>query len=89
MRVSPDLLAALDYLYPTPEMRILREFLKTAARDAAEFAVKSNEHVDVNRGRAQALLELSELIETAPEQRKRLEMRSGKATNPRGGPGGG
>jgi hypothetical protein len=89
VKVTPGLLAALDYLWPTPEMRHFRDSLKTAAREAAEFAVKSNENVDVNRGRAQALLELSDLLETAPEQRKRLETRNGKATNARGGPGGG
>lgn len=89
MKITSDLLAALDYLYPTPEMRLIRGFLKDAARDSTEFAVKSNEHVDVNRGRAQALLELSQLFETAPEQRKRLENRNGKATTPRGGGGSG
>ena len=77
MQPTREVLAALDFLYNAREMQTLRGWLRKAANDEAVRAVKDNENVDVNRGRAQVLLELSHLFETAPNERERLEKRHG------------
>lgn len=79
MKVTPEVLSALDYLYNAREMQTIRRWLRNAAADEMTRAIKTDEDVDVNRGRARALMELAEIFETAPQQRERLEKRNGSS----------
>lgn len=86
MQTTRELVEALAYLYNAREMQTVRTWLRAAANDEAVRAVKDNENVDVNRGRAQVLLELSQLFDNAPREQQRLETRtngSAKQSQPR------
>lgn len=80
--MTPDraLLSALDRFYNVQEIRYFREWLVKERDSEMAKAIKATENSDVARGRAQTLMELVKIIETAPEELKRLEKRSGKNT---------
>ncbi len=82
MKKTPDLLAALDYLHNAPEMRTIRAWLGDQRKETTERAIRALEDVDAQRGYARALMDLHDLFENAPNERKRLENRNGKAQKP-------
>ena len=77
MTIDPSVVEALDRFYNTHEMQIIRKHLHVVCEAEMTKAVKSNENTDVNRGRAQMILELVELFEKAPQEHDRLEKRNG------------
>lgn len=77
MKPSRELLVALDRMYNAPDFRTFREWVRKLAGEAEHTAVFCESNVDVMRGRAQALAELSALIEGSTEALKRLEKRHG------------
>lgn len=64
-------------LYNTAEFKAFRAYLGYLTGDAVEFAIKTDEHPEVAKGRARALMELAEFVNTAPQQEQRLETRNG------------
>lgn len=64
-------------LHNMAEFKALRVYLGHLTNDAVEQAIKTNEHPEVARGRAQALMELAEFIQNAPLEEQRLEKRHG------------
>lgn len=84
--MTPDkaLLVALDRFYNVQEIRYFRDWLKRERDSEMAKAIKAVENSDVARGRAQMLMELVEIIETAPAALQRLEKRNG-TRNTQGG----
>ena len=80
--MTPDksVLVALDRFFNVQEIHYFREWLKKERDSEMAKAIKAIENSDVARGRAQMLMELVKLIETAPEELKRLEKRNGKTS---------
>lgn len=80
-----DVLEALAGLYNLRDMQFLRAWLADLVHTETGHAIRAVDNADVLRGRAQIILELEELIRTAPMQLSRLENRHGKIeqSNPR------
>lgn len=76
MQINKALLEAVDRLYNTPEFRYLRLWLQEQSSRTVEEAIKTNEHPELHRGRARAMMDLVRIIETAPDELKRLENRA-------------
>jgi hypothetical protein len=78
MKPSIDLLKSLDRLYNTQEMQTVRRWLAETATEETKKAVTASGDLnrDVMCGRAQMLISLQELIETAPQALQRLENRN-------------
>lgn len=82
MQLTPEVLAALDYIGNTAEMRVFRQWLKEQVQSQTIGAIKATENVDLLRGYAHALMDLSDVLENTTELKKRLENRNGKAKKP-------
>lgn len=78
--MTPDrsLLVSLDRFYNVQEIQYFRKWLVKERDSEMAKAIKATENSDVARGRAQMLMELVNIIETAPQELKRLETRNGK-----------
>ena len=78
--MTPDrsLLVSLDRFYNVQEIQYFRKWLVKERDSEVAKAIKATENSDVARGRAQMLMELVNIIETAPQELKRLETRNGK-----------
>ena len=73
---------AIARLYNTAEFKAVRAYIGVLTGDAVEKAIKTAENPEIMRGRAQALMELAEFINNAPQVERRLENnRNGTAQN--------
>jgi hypothetical protein len=78
MNQDKALLVALDRFYNVQEIRYFRDWLRKQRDSEMARAIKTDGNPDVARGRAQALMELVEIIDGAPDALKRLEQRNVK-----------